>query len=124
MKNVFTLKGDLPTVAAIQIPRLKRAAEKSELQRSRYCLHGSASDVVQEMVIALRRNTYVRPHRHDNKSESFHMILGSLRIFLFNEKGKIVKKIDMGVVGSGKVFVMPLEEVIRLRTGERGSAAI
>jgi len=31
---------------------------------------------------------------------------------------------DGGLVGSGKIFVTPLEEVIRLRTGERGSEAI
>jgi len=31
---------------------------------------------------------------------------------------------DGGLVGSGKIFISPLEEVIRLRTGERGSDAI
>jgi nitrogen regulatory protein P-II 1 len=31
---------------------------------------------------------------------------------------------DGGLIGSGKIFVMPLEECIRLRTGERGSDAI
>ena len=29
-----------------------------------------------------------------------------------------------GAVGDGKIFVTPLEEVIRIRTGERGSSAI
>lgn len=29
-----------------------------------------------------------------------------------------------GLIGSGKVFVMPLEQVIRVRTGERGPDAI
>jgi len=28
------------------------------------------------------------------------------------------------LIGSGKIFVMPLEECIRIRTGERGSEAI
>jgi nitrogen regulatory protein PII len=31
---------------------------------------------------------------------------------------------DGGLVGSGKIFVMPLEQCIRLRTGDRGSEAI
>jgi nitrogen regulatory protein PII len=31
---------------------------------------------------------------------------------------------DSGYVGSGKIFVMPLEQCVRLRTGERGSEAI
>jgi nitrogen regulatory protein PII len=29
-----------------------------------------------------------------------------------------------GLIGSGKIFVVPLEECIRLRTGERGSDGI
>jgi nitrogen regulatory protein P-II 1 len=29
-----------------------------------------------------------------------------------------------GAIGDGKIFVLPLEEVIRIRTGERGSEAI
>jgi nitrogen regulatory protein P-II 1 len=29
-----------------------------------------------------------------------------------------------GVIGDGKIFVLPLEQVIRIRTGERGGAAI
>lgn len=31
---------------------------------------------------------------------------------------------DGGLIGSGKIFVMPLEQCIRLRTGDRGSEAI
>jgi len=31
---------------------------------------------------------------------------------------------DGGLIGSGKIFITPLEEVIRLRTGEKGSEAI
>jgi nitrogen regulatory protein P-II 1 len=29
-----------------------------------------------------------------------------------------------GAIGDGKIFVMPLEEVVRIRTGERGGTAI
>lgn len=29
-----------------------------------------------------------------------------------------------GAIGDGKIFVMPVDDVIRIRTGERGSAAI
>ena len=29
-----------------------------------------------------------------------------------------------GAVGDGKIFVLPLEQVIRIRTGERGGSAI
>ncbi|MCB1156103.1 MAG: P-II family nitrogen regulator [Leptospiraceae bacterium] len=29
-----------------------------------------------------------------------------------------------GKIGDGKIFILPLEEVIRIRTGEKGSSAI
>lgn len=29
-----------------------------------------------------------------------------------------------GVIGDGKIFILPLEETIRIRTGERGGSAI
>ena len=31
---------------------------------------------------------------------------------------------DTGTVGDGKIFVLPLEDCVRIRTGERGSEAI
>jgi nitrogen regulatory protein P-II 1 len=31
---------------------------------------------------------------------------------------------DTGAVGDGKIFVVPLEDCVRIRTGERGSGAI
>ncbi|VAX24666.1 Nitrogen regulatory protein P-II [hydrothermal vent metagenome] len=36
----------------------------------------------------------------------------------------IVKTASMGKIGDGKIFVSPVEEVIRIRTGERGVEAI
>ncbi|VAX17568.1 Nitrogen regulatory protein P-II [hydrothermal vent metagenome] len=37
---------------------------------------------------------------------------------------KIAEAAGTGKIGDGKIFVTPIEEVIRIRTGERGSAAI
>jgi nitrogen regulatory protein P-II 1 len=36
----------------------------------------------------------------------------------------IEEKAKTGKIGDGKIFVLPLEEIIRIRTGERGDAAI
>jgi nitrogen regulatory protein P-II 1 len=36
----------------------------------------------------------------------------------------ITERISSGKVGDGKVFVYPVEEVMRIRTGERGKSAI
>ncbi len=36
----------------------------------------------------------------------------------------ILAHAQTGEVGDGKIFISPVEEVVRIRTGERGSAAV
>jgi len=36
----------------------------------------------------------------------------------------IIKAAQTGKIGDGKVFVIPVEEAVRIRTGERGSKAV
>jgi nitrogen regulatory protein P-II 1 len=36
----------------------------------------------------------------------------------------IVEAAGTGRIGDGKIFVLPLEEAIRIRTGERGGSAV
>jgi nitrogen regulatory protein PII len=36
----------------------------------------------------------------------------------------ILEKAKTGSIGDGKIFIFSLEDVIRIRTGERGEAAI
>jgi nitrogen regulatory protein PII len=38
--------------------------------------------------------------------------------------GVIVKSANTGKIGDGKVFISPVEEAIRIRTGETGSSAV
>ena len=36
----------------------------------------------------------------------------------------IMASVRTGKIGDGKIFVLPVEEVVRIRTGEKGKAAI
>lgn len=36
----------------------------------------------------------------------------------------IIGAANTGKIGDGKIFVLPLEEAVRIRTGERGGAAV
>ena len=36
----------------------------------------------------------------------------------------IVGAANSGMIGDGKIFVLPLEEAVRIRTGERGASAV
>jgi nitrogen regulatory protein P-II 1 len=52
-----------------------------------------------------------------------------LELVISNEKladavSTIIKAARTGKIGDGKIFVMPVEEVVRIRTSERAEAAI
>ncbi len=36
----------------------------------------------------------------------------------------IIKSVKRGVSGDGKIFIIPVEEVIQVRTGKRGKKAV
>ena len=38
--------------------------------------------------------------------------------------GEIIKTAHTGQIGDGKIFIMPVGDVIRIRTGERGKDAV
>lgn len=87
-----------------KINALKHEADVAPLKRARYCLHRSTNDSVQEMVIAFRRGSYVRPHRHRQKSESFHLMEGRLVVLFFNDEGEFIHQIKMEHPGGVLVF--------------------
>ena len=62
------------------------------------------------MLICLARETYIRPHRHAGKSESFHMIDGELDVVLFHDDGAIREVIRMGPYQSRQPFFYRLME--------------
>jgi len=76
----------------------------SDTGRVRLCAHAGNDTPVQEMLIALTPETYVRPHRHLNKSESFHMIDGEIDIVLFSCSGEISEVIPLAPFGHSRTF--------------------
>ena len=76
--------------------------------KSRICSHLNNKDKIHEMLIFHKKGAYVRPHRHLNKLESFHLISGEVRIVLFNNKGIPIKVVEMGEYSLGKIFYYKL----------------
>ena len=72
--------------------------------KSRICSHISNKDKIHEMFIFHKKGAYVRPHRHINKLESFHLISGKATIIFFDNNGKPKQVIKMGNYKSGKTF--------------------
>jgi cupin fold WbuC family metalloprotein len=103
MPEVFRNDRKIVCVGEAWIRRLKEAAAASPLRRARLCLHRADGDAVQEMIIALCRDVLFRPHRHEAKSESFHVIEGELDVVVFGARGAPERVIRMGPPGSGRV---------------------
>lgn len=84
--------------------------------------------------------TLSRAAGHGGESETVESFRGSAVVLEFHEKVKIemavsepfvdatvaavVKAARTGAVGDGKIFIQPLERVIRIRTGEEDVSAL
>jgi cupin fold WbuC family metalloprotein len=91
-------------IGAESIERVKIEARRNPRKRARINAHTSCDAQVHEMLIALDRETYVCPHRHVGKSESFHVIEGFADVVIFDTAGEIVDAIRMGPPGSDRCF--------------------
>jgi cupin fold WbuC family metalloprotein len=56
------------------------------------------------MLIVLERRTYIRPHKHSGKSESFHIVEGVVDVVVLDDLGEIQEVIPMGDYASGRAF--------------------
>jgi cupin fold WbuC family metalloprotein len=102
--EVFTHHEEILQVGADWLVRLKQAADQSPLRRSRLCLHRSVEDDIQEMLIALCRDVLFRPHRHLNKTESFHVVEGDFYVIIFDDVGNVIRTVHMGPPGGERTF--------------------
>ncbi len=108
--EVQVATGGVVCLAAIDVERVRERGIRAPRKRARICAHPSTSDALHEMIICLTRGTYIRPHRHAGKSESFHMIEGELDVVLFEDDGAIREVIRMGPYQSRRTFFYRLME--------------
>lgn len=91
-------------VASDAIVRLDRAeidfvrcqAQANPRGRARICAHKSNDDLLHEMLIGIAAHSYVRPHRHRVKSESFHLVDGRADVVILSDAGDIVEVVPLG----------------------------
>ena len=79
-------------------------------KRVRICMHKDLNDDIHEMLIAMKKRVYVRPHKHLGKSESMSVVSGSADAIFFDEEGNIKKVIEMGDYSSGKTFYYRIDK--------------
>jgi cupin fold WbuC family metalloprotein len=92
------------------LDRLKHQALANQRKRMRLCAHRSTDDALHEMLIVHTPETYVRPHKHRQKSESFHVIEGHGDVILFDDAGQIVDLVPMGPYSGGACFYYRLAD--------------
>ena len=102
--EVYYASAPVATVGADDIVFLKERASANPRRRCRLCLHSSPSAAQHEMLIVHHREAYVRPHRHEDKSESLIVIEGDALAFTFDDTGRIVSTIRLGPPGAAGAF--------------------
>ena len=86
------------------ISLFKEKSRNNERGKSRICTHESTENKLHEMFIVFRKGAYVRPHKHLDKLESFHVVEGSAYVVTFDEQGGITNLFEIGDYQSGKNF--------------------
>tara|TARA_B100001250_G_scaffold413969_1_gene450012 strand:+ start:2314 stop:2814 length:501 start_codon:yes stop_codon:yes gene_type:complete len=97
MKPIIQNKKDLIFYNKNIVRKIKELADKTNNKRARVNIHKSLKSKTNEMIIALKKGSYIRPHIHPNsKSESYHVIKGKMNVYVFSKSGKKIKIIKMG----------------------------
>ena len=83
---------------------LRQLLIKNFRHRIRLCAHASPDESLHEMLIAIGRGSYIRPHRHPGKTESIHVIEGLADLVVLSECGEVEQVIRLGDYASRKIF--------------------
>lgn len=92
------------------IETIVKQAEESPRQRKNYNYHQSYDEVVNRMLNALQKDTYVQPHKHEDpdKHEVFLILRGKAAVIEFDDSGKITDHIILdAVTGNLGVEIKP-----------------
>jgi cupin fold WbuC family metalloprotein len=98
--EVFVANEGIVRLGVEEIAILKESAHRSTRGRARICAHTTNEDQLHEMVIAIAASSYVHPHRHPGKSESFHIIEGAVDVVILREDGAILDVVQLGTLDS------------------------
>lgn len=109
-EEVYFAQGAVTKLAQRDIDGLRDRALENARMRARICAHPNVDESLHEMFIVHTRDTYVRPHKHLNKSESLHVIEGTVDIVLFDQQGEITGISPMGDYQSGRTFFHRISE--------------
>jgi cupin fold WbuC family metalloprotein len=108
--EVFVALDSIVKIGPDELGFLKQQAATNHRKRARICAHKTDSDALHEMLIAISAKSYIHPHKHVGKTESFHIVDGVVDVVVFDDSGEIVEIIELGDVRSGCNFYYRLPE--------------
>src|SRR5438477_12910146 len=102
--EVAIAAGPVVAVTRRDVDSLKSRAEGNCRRRMRLCAHQDSDDPLHEMLIILGHGSYIRPHKHLHKTESFHIMEGRADLVLFDDDGRLTDVFRTGEYSSGRTF--------------------
>ncbi len=111
-KEAFHVVAPLVAVDREDVASLKNRSASNDRKRMRLCAHGDISAAIHEMMVVLQKESYIRPHRHHNKVESYHIIEGLVDLFIFDENGSVKLIVPMGDYYSGRDFFFRIADPV------------
>ncbi len=94
-EEVFLATGPIVRLGIHAVEWIKGKALHNRRGRARICAHPNNLDPLHEMLIAIRSDSYIQPHRHLNKTESFHLIEGEGDVVIFDDMGAIADVVQL-----------------------------
>jgi cupin fold WbuC family metalloprotein len=102
--DVYFAPGPIASIGHAEIDFLRTELPGNMRGRVRINLHPDHSDFLHEMFIAIRADSYIRPHKHPHKSEAFHIIYGDVDVVVFDDAGSIQQIVPMSAGSNSKPF--------------------
>jgi cupin fold WbuC family metalloprotein len=96
--------GPISTIGPEEIEILRAAVRMTPKGRARINAHGQGDDPLHEMIIAINHASYIRPHKHPGKSESFHIVEGAVDIIVLDDVGEILRIVSLSAPGGEGAF--------------------
>lgn len=102
--EVFVADEPIVRFGPDEVALVKEQAVRSPRKRARICAHASNDDALHEMLIAISPASYIHPHRHVGKAESFHIVEGRVDVAIFDDAGALTDVVSLGDPTSGRQF--------------------
>tara|TARA_B100000315_G_scaffold241903_1_gene263256 strand:+ start:572 stop:1138 length:567 start_codon:yes stop_codon:yes gene_type:complete len=93
--EIFIASDEIVCLDSRAVRLVRECAIKNSRGRARICMHKKSTDTLHEMLIGMKADSYIRPHRHKDKIESFHLVEGAADIVILKDNGEVLNVIEL-----------------------------